>query len=129
MAQTKPAQPNQLLDALSQRYAVIKEGKPLAVGIHKAIIAIEPDISVPQLKVALKRHTNSTRYLKAVATGADRYDLAGAVAGNVTEEQKALAAETLKDRFRKAAERKREEEQAKERAVKLNQLVEKFSHR
>ena len=64
-----------------------------------------------------------------MATGSDRYDLAGAVAGNVTEEQKSLAAETLKDRFRKAAERKREEEQAKERTAKLNQLVEKFSHR
>lgn len=140
MTQTKPAQPNQMLETLAERYAVFKECKPLAVGIHKAILAEQPDISLAQLKVALKRYTQSTRYLKAVAVGTDRYDLSGAVSGAVTDEQKALANETLKDRFRKMAERKRTEQEAQkklqaerekelQKAAKLNQLVAKFSTR
>ena len=140
MTQTKSAQPNLLLESLSARYAVFKDCKPLAVGIHKAIMIEQPEISLTQLKVAVKRYTQSTRYLKAVAAGTDRYDLTGAVSGSVTDEQKALANETLKDRFRKMAERKRteleaqkkaqeEQKEEQQKAAKLNQLLEKFSTR
>jgi hypothetical protein len=41
----------------------------------------------------------------------------------------ALASDTLKERFRKAAERKKAEQEDKERQEKLQKLAEKFNQR
>lgn len=124
---------NVLLDALCERYPVIRDGKPLALGVHTAIAAQMPDASSAQLKLALRIHTASTRYLKALSLGGARFDLEGNPSGEVTVEQRDLATKGLKDRFAKGAERKRQEEtdrKAKEaderRNEKLNALAEKF---
>lgn len=51
---------------------------PLKVGIFEELLAAHPDaFTKPQLKAALGVHARSTRYLEAVASGAQRHDLEG----------------------------------------------------
>ena len=122
----KPGPTGDVLKLLGQRFAVFREAKPLAIGIHKALMKLMPG------------HTGSTRYLKAVATGDDRYGLEGQVDGKITAEQKQQAADALRERFKKGADRRREEIKAKqeeeraaalekERQEKLQQLAQKFA--
>lgn len=120
---------NPLLDQLMASYPVFRDGKPLAIGIHKALMEAQPELDKNALRLAMKAHTQSTRYLKGIVEGATRFDLAGNPDGNVTPEQQEQAVTTLKERFRKAAERRREEEEAKKRQEKLLQLTEKFNSR
>jgi ProP effector len=101
----------------------------MAIGIHKAIKLRLPDIGEGSLRMALKGYTASTKYLKAIANGKQRFDLDGNPAGEVTTEQRQQALETIKDRFRKAAERKKAEQEDKERQEKLQKLAEKFNQR
>jgi len=120
---------NSVLAALTASFAVFRDGLPLAIGIHKAIRERLPDIGGTQLRMALKRHTASTKYLKAVANGQKRFDLDGNPAGEITADQREQALATLKERFRKAAEQKRTEQAAKERQVQMKKLAEKFNNR
>ena len=131
--ETKRPAKNALLDELVQKFAVFREGKPLALGIHTAIVAQMPEASATQLRTALRIHTASTRYLKSLSQGGARFDLEGNPAGEVTAEQKELAANGLKERFRRGAELKREQEKEKlareadaKRAEKLQALATKF---
>jgi len=119
--------PNPVLETLLATFPVFRDGQPLAIGIHKAIRQRLPEIGEGALRVALKGYTASTKYLKAIANGNQRFDLDGTLAGEITAEQRQQALETLKDRFRKAAERKKGEQEARERQEKLQKLAEKFS--
>lgn len=120
---------NSVLDTLAATFPVFRECRPLAIGIHKAIKARLPDLNDAQLRFALKSHTASTRYLKALANGDTRFDLDGNPAGAVSPEQRQLALDGVKERFRKAAERKKAEQQEKERQEKLLKLAEKFNRK
>ena len=121
--------PDPVLATLTSTFAVFRAGLPLAIGIHKAIKTRLPDVGEAALRMTLKAYTASTKYLKAVANGKQRFDLDGQVAGDITPEQRAQALTTLKERFRKAAEQKRAEQAAQERQEKLQQLAEKFNRR
>jgi ProP effector len=81
----KPASRNSLLETLATSFAVFRECRPLALGIHKTIIARMPEIDAAQLRLALRMHTASTRYLKALQASGERFDLDGAA----QEEQEA----------------------------------------
>ncbi len=107
-------------------YPVFRDAQPLAIGIHKSVMAAHPDLHKDAVRKALQRHTASTRYLKAVAAGGARFGLDGQPSGEVTPEQKKLAADGLRERFRKQAEQRREAEKAREIQTKLHQLVDKF---
>ena len=82
------------------------------------------------MRIALGLHTNSLRYLKSMEKATHRFDLDGNPGEEVTDAHRAHAAEVLKERFRKDAERRRAqklaEQQEKERNQKLSLLVEKF---
>ena len=121
--------PDPVLATLTSTFAAFREGLPLAIGIHKAIKARLPDLGDGALRSTLKGYTASSKYLKAVANGKQRFDLDGQPAGEITPEQHAQALATLKERFRKAAEQKRAEQTARERQEKLQQLAEKFNRR
>jgi ProP effector len=121
--------PNPVLETLIASFPVFRDGQPLAIGIHKAIKARLPDIGEGSLRMALKGYTASTKYLKAIANGKQRFDLDGNTDGDVTAEQRQQALETIKERFRKAAERKKVEQEDKERQEKLLKLAEKFNQR
>lgn len=122
---TKPSRRNPLLESLSADYAVFRDCLPLALGIHKTVKERKPDIEAPALRAAMRIHTASTRYLKALVTGKERFDLDGQIAGEVTEEQREVASAALLDRFKKAAERRKAEEQAKKAALKAEEAAQK----
>ena len=60
---------------------------PLKLGIFEDLMTRHPDaFSKDDLKAALGVHARSTRYLEAVASGAQRHDLDGQPAGEVAPE-------------------------------------------
>lgn len=125
MADSPPPR-DPILARLVACYAVFRDAKPLAIGVHKAIMAAHPDIEKAALRRTLQRYTASTRYLKVIAAGGSRYGLDGVVSGDVTAEQRQQANQDLKERFRKQAEQRREQLKAEEHQAKLHQLVDKF---
>lgn len=124
-----PTSRDPVLARLMAAYPVFRDAQPLAIGIDKAIMAVHPEIDKDALRRALNRHTASTKYLKSVASGGARFGLDGQPAGDITPEQQAHANQTIKDRFRKQAEQRREALKAQEHHAKLQLLVDKFKQR
>ena len=137
----KPSRPrNAVLDSLAVSFPVFRDCLPLAIGIHKAIVARLPELDPQQLRAAMRMHTASTRYLKALAQASSRFDLDGEAAGEVTAEQRQQALTTLRERFKAQAERHRAaqlaqqqeklaQQQVQQRQEKLLKLAEKFNSR
>ncbi len=132
--------PRSLIQKLQEASPTFKDFKPVALRIDKAIMARFPELDRKVVRTAMRMHTASTRYLKGMEKATHRYDLDGNEAGEVTEEHRAHAAQTLKERFAEAAKRKREQQKADEarrraeeaeqrKAEKLQQLMSKFSSR
>lgn len=129
-----------LLKELQEQYVVFRECRPLAIGVDKQLLAARPELDRKLLRLALRTHTASVRYLKAVEKGSQRFDLDGNPVAELSEEHRTHAAETLRERFRKEGEQRRakeaaekaaaQAEQAAQRRVeKLNQLAAKFAKR
>lgn len=118
-----------VLARLIASYPVFRDCQPLAIGVHKLIMAAHANIDKGALRQAMQHHTASTRYLKAVAAGGSRFGLDGAPAGEITAEQRKQAEQDLRDRFRKQADRRREQIKAQEHQARLSQLVDKFKPR
>jgi ProP effector len=122
----KPSRHGALLERLYAEFPVFRDHQPLAIGIHKALTERFPDLDRGQVRTAMHFHTGTTRYLKAIVEGAPRLDLDGNATTVVTAEQQAQAVATLRERFRKGAERRRAELEARQRQEKLEQLAQKF---
>lgn len=120
---------NSILSELIAAYAVFRDARPLAIGVHKLIMAAHPEIDKGALRKTLRRHTESTKYLKSVAAGGVRFGLDGLPAGDITLEQKRQANEALKDRFRKQAEQRLDAQKVQQHQAKLQLLVDKFKQR
>ena len=122
-----------LLKQLEADYAVFRLTNPLAIGIDKQVLAALPDIEKKVLRLALRSHTQSTRYLKAMEKATIRFNLDQSEADAVTEEQRQHAAGLLRERFRKKAEQKKAAEAAAKaeemRQQKLSQLAQKFGRK
>jgi ProP effector len=125
MSNTSPPR-DSVFAELAAAYPVFRDAQPLAIGIHKSVMAAHPGLDKDAVRKALQRHTASTRYLKAVAAGGARFGLDGQPSGEVTPEQQKLAGDGLRERFRKQREQHRDAEKARQIQAKLNQLVEKF---
>ncbi|WP_236645314.1 ProQ/FINO family protein [Aidingimonas lacisalsi] len=120
--------PQALLDQWYQRYTeTFFKGhtRPLKVGIHKDLMAREP---WPEKLVrrALACYVHLPRYLKAVRTGAERVDLDGNNAGQVTEGEAKYARRQLEelraqDRSRQARQQQRQQQQ--DRADRLERKI------
>lgn len=130
-------EPRTLLLQLQEVSETFRDCKPVALRIDKAIALRFPDVERKVIRAAMRMHTASTRYLKVMEKGGQRFDLDGKPDGEVTAEHQAHAAQTLKERFAEVARRKRdkarqeetarrEEEAEKRKAEKLQQLVGKF---
>jgi len=129
-SEPKPPRPrNVVLYTLTETFKAFRDCLPLAIGIHKAIMERLPDIGRQELRTALRIHTASTRYLKVLSRAEFRFDLDGSPAGEVMAEQRQQALKTIRERFHKQAERKKEEQLATQQQEKLNELVERFSSR
>ncbi len=127
-----------LLLKLQEASPTFRDVKPLALRIDKAIAARFPDLDRKVIRSAMRLHTASTRYLKVMEKATARFDLDGKPEGEVTEEQRAHAKQTLKERFAESAKRKKDaldaekakreaEEAERRKAEKLQQLLGKFS--
>ena len=129
----KPADTRALLKTLQERFEVFRNFSPLAIGIDKQVFEKLPELSKKSLRLAMRSHTISTRYLKEMEKGTVRLNLDGSAAGEVTDENRQHAAEQLKERFKKQAEQRREAEAAakaeQRRQEKLSQLTEKFGRK
>ena len=123
-------EPRALLQRLQQAFPAFRDCKPLALKIDASIAERMPDVDRKSLRAALRMHTASTRYLKAVERSQQRFDLDGQPAGEVTEEQRTHASTTLKERFAAVAKQQKEKREAeaaeKRRTEKLQQLMSKF---
>ncbi|MDT3672367.1 MAG: ProQ/FINO family protein [Aromatoleum sp.] len=127
-----------LLAKLQEISPTFREVRPLALRIDKAIAARFPDLDRKVIRSAMRQHTASTRYLKAMEKATERFDLDGKVDGEVTGEQREHAKQTLKERFAEVAKRKKAaldaekaqraaEDAERRKAEKLQQLLGKFS--
>jgi ProP effector len=129
----KSTDPRALLKELQARFDVFRNFSPLAIGIDKQLFEQMPEVSRKSLRVAMRSHTISTRYLKELEKGTVRLNLDGTPAGEVTDENRQHAAEQLRERFKKQAEQRKAAEAAaraeERRTEKLNQLTEKFGRK
>ena len=123
-----------LLKQFQQQFPAFRDCLPLAIGIDKQILARMPELDRKTMRTALGIHTGSLRYLRAMEKATVRYDLDGAAGAEVTDTHRAHAKDTLQQRFKKEAERKKAERDAaqaaeadKLRQEKLLQLASKFS--
>lgn len=123
--------PRALLKTLQERFAVFRDFSPLAIGIDKQLLMRLPDLDRRSLRTALRMHTNSLRYLKTIEKATHRIDLDGNSADEIAETHRGHAAEVLRERFRKDAERRKMQREAettaRRRSEKLGQLLDKFS--
>ena len=128
-----PVDARALLKDIQARHDVFRNFSPLAIGIDKQLLAQQPELNRKALRMALRSHTMSTRYLKEVEKAEVRLNLDGTAAGEVTAEARTHSAELLRERFKKQAEqRKAEQEAAKAEQLhreKLSQLTEKFGRK
>ena len=135
-----PVDARALLKDLQGRFDVFRNFSPLAIGIDKQPIAQDPDVNRKALRLALRSHTMSTRYLKEMQIASARLNLDGSPAGEVTDEARTHSAELLRERFRKQAEQHKAEQEAarvvqeaakaeRRRLEKLSQLTEKFGRK
>lgn len=130
--------PQALLDEWYQRYPqTFFKGhtRPLKVGIHEDLVAREPWPD-KLVRRALACYVHLPRYLKAVRSGAERVDLDGASAGDVTDGEARYARRQLDDlraqnRTRKAQQAERQAQREKDQRLeqKLGQLLAKHEQR
>jgi ProP effector len=73
----KAIDPRALLKDLQARFEVFRSFSPLAIGIDKQVFAQLPDVSKKALRLAMRSHTISTRYLKEMEKGTIRRNLDG----------------------------------------------------
>ena len=128
---TPPAQEaRKLLKGLQDKFQVFRDYMPLAIGIDKQLLAQEVDLNRRILRLALGMHTNSFRYLKSMESAKQRFNLDGSDGGEVPEEHRKHASEILRERFKKEVARRKAQKEAeaqeRQRAEKLNQLMQKF---
>lgn len=146
-ATSKPIDARLLLKDIHSRFDVFRNHSPLAIGIDRQILAQLPELEKKALRLAMRSHTISTRYLKEMEKGTQRLNLDGTPAGEVTDENRQHAAELLRERFKKQADQRKLVEGAAKaaeaaalaaaaaekaealRLEKLSQLAEKFGRK
>ncbi len=119
---------------MQARFDVFRNVSPLAIGIYKQVFAQLPDVSKKSLRLAMRSHTISTRYLKEMEKGTVRLNLDGTPAGEVTDENRQHAAEQLRERFKSRPSsargcRCRSQGRGASSVEKLNALAEKFGRK
>ncbi|MDD2740678.1 MAG: ProQ/FINO family protein [Rhodocyclaceae bacterium] len=136
----KPIDVRGLLKELHEKFEVFRNHSPLAIGIDKQVIALLPELEKKALRLAMRSHTVSTRYLKEMEKGKVRLNLDATPADEVTDENRLHATELLRERFKKQADQRKAVEAAtkaaeaaakaeQRRVEKLSQLADKFSRK
>lgn len=85
---SKKKQTEMIADHLYGKYPVFKQFRPLAIGIHEALIAELPQFDSALVVRVLTNHCKKPRYLRSLAKGGKRYDLKGRETTVISEEEK-----------------------------------------
>lgn len=64
---------------------------PLKIGIYEDVLAAAPELDSKHIKLALRDYCNGLSYLTSTIAGCPRVDLAGAMAGEVSEASARMA--------------------------------------
>ena len=88
-----PVDARALLKELQAGFVVFRNFSPLAIGIDKQLLAQQPELNRKALRLALRSHTQSTRYLKEMEKAHLRRNLDGTEAGEVTVEARIHSSE------------------------------------
>ncbi|NVK41329.1 MAG: ProQ/FinO family protein [Oceanospirillaceae bacterium] len=102
--------------------------RPLKIGIQEDLLA-DDKVSKNKVKRALASYVRSLAYYRSLQAGADRVDLQGAAAGQVTEAEAEHAKGKLKELNRQRRERdkqRRQEEREREKSDRLNNKLEQL---
>tara|TARA_B100001094_G_C18161821_1_gene789797 strand:+ start:1004 stop:1753 length:750 start_codon:yes stop_codon:yes gene_type:complete len=107
---------NQVLKYLTEKFpqCFILDGepKPLKIGLFNDLaerLSDDPCVSKTQLRVAVRRYTNSWRYLKSIQLGTQRIDLDGHPCGELQKEHVDFASEKLKESLEKFKLKKKQQ--------------------
>lgn len=106
---------------LAAIHALLRKGggvRPLAIGIHKAVIEQGHDKLAVQ--ICIHKFVNKPKYLRSLVAGAVRTDLDGNPAGVVTE-QEAQDAATRLQQMQESEERRKLAREAAEQARQANE--------
>lgn len=116
--------PAECAQQLKQRWPALFAGapKPLKLRIQLDIQERAPGVfSKKALSAFFRRYTGATSYLLAVARGAQRFDLDGQPAGDISDEHRQVAQEELtRRRANQESRRELEEQQRRNRAGLLH---------
>jgi len=116
-----------LIDTYPQAFSR-SQVRPLKIGIQEDLLA-DDKVSKNKIKRALASYVRSLAYYRSLQAGADRIDLTGATAGQVTEAEAEHAKGKLKELSRQRRERdkkRREEEREREKSDRLNSKIEQL---
>lgn len=84
----KRQQVKEATDLIYKRFGVLRQFKPLAIGIHEALIAELPQFDPVVVQRVIQRHCCTARYLKAMQREQYRYKLDGKRAAELTDAEK-----------------------------------------
>jgi ProP effector len=111
---------NQVIEYLAEKFPLCfslkGEAKPLKVGLFQDLserLNDDTQISKTQIRAAMRRYTNSWRYLKCMKVGAERVDLDGNACGVLEEQHVQHAQEKLKESQKKFQEKKKAQQAIK----------------
>ena len=92
---SKKKQIDMIADHIYTHYAVFKQFKPLAIGIHETLEAVLKQHEPQLIHRVLSNHCRKPRYMKSVANGTKRFSLDNKPVSNLTPEEKMSAQKQL----------------------------------
>ncbi|RQO76087.1 ProQ/FINO family protein [Aquitalea sp. FJL05] len=88
---SKKKQTEMIAEHVYSKFEVFRQFRPLALGIHESLIAALPQFEPTLISRVVANHCRKPRYVKSLARGGKRFDLAGKPTGEVTAEEKKAA--------------------------------------
>ncbi|MEO9384124.1 ProQ/FINO family protein [Chromobacterium phragmitis] len=88
---SKKKQTEMIADHIYGKFDVFRQFRPLALGIHESLIASLSQFDPNLISRVVANHCRKPRYLKSLARGGKRFDLAGKPQGEVSAEEKRAA--------------------------------------
>lgn len=101
---SKKKQTEMIADHIYGKFDVFRQFRPLALGIHESLIASLPQFEPALISRVVANHCRKPRYLKSLARGGKRFDLAGKPQGEVSAEEKRAAELQMQPKNAPAAE-------------------------
>jgi sRNA-binding protein len=88
---SKKKQTEMIAEHVYNKFEVFRQFRPLALGIHEHLIAALPQFDSVLISRVVANHCRKPRYIKSLARGGKRFDLAGKPDGEVKAEEKKAA--------------------------------------